>query len=172
MTCRHAFHKDCVDKWLQVGRNNCPACRTKVCLTSLSSHTAYSPSSSGCECLGRRASRVADCIVHLIAARPHLVSHLSSLWLRSSYKDNPPVASSCFDLSLSTPRTFVISRPRSPRSHLCCSRIASPCVAFLTLTADSPRRLLYWFLSPPRPLHRLRTHASPLKIAPSLLCTI
>ncbi|GJE91812.1 hypothetical protein PsYK624_079630 [Phanerochaete sordida] len=29
MTCRHAFHKECVDKWLQVGRNNCPACRTK-----------------------------------------------------------------------------------------------------------------------------------------------
>ncbi|KIP03742.1 hypothetical protein PHLGIDRAFT_31661 [Phlebiopsis gigantea 11061_1 CR5-6] len=29
MTCRHAFHKECVDKWLTVGRNNCPACRTK-----------------------------------------------------------------------------------------------------------------------------------------------
>ena len=32
MTCRHAFHKSCVDKWLQTGRNNCPACRTPVCL--------------------------------------------------------------------------------------------------------------------------------------------
>ncbi|KAI0671037.1 hypothetical protein C8Q78DRAFT_973629 [Trametes maxima] len=30
MHCRHAFHKECVDKWLQVGRNNCPACRTKA----------------------------------------------------------------------------------------------------------------------------------------------
>ncbi|RDX49842.1 hypothetical protein OH76DRAFT_1482666 [Lentinus brumalis] len=29
MTCKHAFHRNCVDKWLQVGRNNCPACRTK-----------------------------------------------------------------------------------------------------------------------------------------------
>ncbi|OBZ71106.1 hypothetical protein A0H81_08618 [Grifola frondosa] len=30
MSCKHAFHKDCVDKWLQVGRNNCPACRTQL----------------------------------------------------------------------------------------------------------------------------------------------
>lgn len=30
MSCKHAYHKDCVDRWLQVGRNNCPACRTKV----------------------------------------------------------------------------------------------------------------------------------------------
>lgn len=28
MTCRHAFHKGCVDEWLQRGRNNCPACRS------------------------------------------------------------------------------------------------------------------------------------------------
>ncbi|KAF9508324.1 hypothetical protein BS47DRAFT_236245 [Hydnum rufescens UP504] len=30
LSCKHAFHKDCVDKWMEVGRNNCPACRTKV----------------------------------------------------------------------------------------------------------------------------------------------
>jgi len=29
MSCKHFFHKSCVDKWLQIGRNNCPACRTK-----------------------------------------------------------------------------------------------------------------------------------------------
>lgn len=29
MTCRHAFHRNCVDKWLETGRNNCPACRSK-----------------------------------------------------------------------------------------------------------------------------------------------
>ncbi|KAJ8080963.1 hypothetical protein PM082_017798 [Marasmius tenuissimus] len=27
LTCKHAFHMDCVDKWLQEGKNNCPACR-------------------------------------------------------------------------------------------------------------------------------------------------
>ncbi|KAF9562155.1 hypothetical protein CPC08DRAFT_706880 [Agrocybe pediades] len=28
MSCRHAFHRTCVDEWLQKGRNNCPACRS------------------------------------------------------------------------------------------------------------------------------------------------
>ncbi|KAF7972017.1 hypothetical protein HWV62_19223 [Athelia sp. TMB] len=28
LSCRHAFHKTCVDEWLTVGKNNCPACRT------------------------------------------------------------------------------------------------------------------------------------------------
>ena len=30
MSCRHGFHKDCVDKWMQTGKNNCPACRSTV----------------------------------------------------------------------------------------------------------------------------------------------
>jgi len=29
LKCRHTFHKSCVDQWLQTGKNNCPACRTK-----------------------------------------------------------------------------------------------------------------------------------------------
>ncbi|KAL4249279.1 hypothetical protein ABKN59_008410 [Abortiporus biennis] len=43
MTCKHAFHKDCVDKWLQVGRNNCPACRSKGVTTSGDSAVPSTP---------------------------------------------------------------------------------------------------------------------------------
>ncbi|KAJ7871971.1 hypothetical protein B0H14DRAFT_3439181 [Mycena olivaceomarginata] len=32
LLCRYAFHKDCVDRWLSTGRNNCPACRTMGCV--------------------------------------------------------------------------------------------------------------------------------------------
>jgi len=28
LTCKHAFHAACVDKWMLTGRNACPACRT------------------------------------------------------------------------------------------------------------------------------------------------
>jgi hypothetical protein len=29
LNCRHVFHKECVDQWIKVGRNACPACRTE-----------------------------------------------------------------------------------------------------------------------------------------------
>ncbi|TFK38964.1 hypothetical protein BDQ12DRAFT_682787 [Crucibulum laeve] len=38
MTCRHGFHKVCVDKWLETGRNNCPACRSTGVSTGSPSH--------------------------------------------------------------------------------------------------------------------------------------
>lgn len=25
MACKHAFHAECIDRWLEVGRNSCPA---------------------------------------------------------------------------------------------------------------------------------------------------
>ncbi|KAG8771424.1 hypothetical protein FRC12_003622 [Ceratobasidium sp. 428] len=41
MSCKHMFHKDCVDRWMETGRNNCPACRTKgVDTTSAASTSA------------------------------------------------------------------------------------------------------------------------------------
>ncbi|TFY73022.1 hypothetical protein EWM64_g10989, partial [Hericium alpestre] len=34
LTCRHGFHKGCVDQWLETGRNNCPACRSQGVATA------------------------------------------------------------------------------------------------------------------------------------------
>ncbi|KIM78467.1 hypothetical protein PILCRDRAFT_824363 [Piloderma croceum F 1598] len=39
LKCKHAFHKSCVDQWLQTGKNNCPACRTKGVSTPESTPT-------------------------------------------------------------------------------------------------------------------------------------
>jgi len=30
LSCKHGFHKECVDQWLSKGANSCPACRTEA----------------------------------------------------------------------------------------------------------------------------------------------
>ncbi|KAJ7834614.1 hypothetical protein B0H13DRAFT_2369823 [Mycena leptocephala] len=40
LSCRHAFHLSCVNRWLETGPNNCPACRTKGVPTSTMSAAA------------------------------------------------------------------------------------------------------------------------------------
>jgi len=43
LSCRHVFHKLCVDRWLEQGRNNCPACRSKGVQTGNELPTAPPP---------------------------------------------------------------------------------------------------------------------------------
>ncbi|KAJ9123300.1 hypothetical protein QFC22_001498 [Naganishia vaughanmartiniae] len=46
MTCKHAFHKGCIDHWLEVGRNSCPACRQAGVVTARERTASTTASSS------------------------------------------------------------------------------------------------------------------------------
>ncbi|KAI5455271.1 hypothetical protein NCC49_000087 [Naganishia albida] len=53
MKCKHAFHRSCVDEWMVVGRNSCPACRQTGVETAsareAAARTAEAPASTGNE---------------------------------------------------------------------------------------------------------------------------
>ncbi|KZO96917.1 hypothetical protein CALVIDRAFT_104383 [Calocera viscosa TUFC12733] len=56
--CRHCFHKLCVDRWLEQGKNNCPACRSKGVPTS-SSPSSPTTETREVQTLGAAAATVA-----------------------------------------------------------------------------------------------------------------
>ena len=43
LQCRHVFHRECVDRWLEQGANSCPACRNQGEFHSLAPSTPSNP---------------------------------------------------------------------------------------------------------------------------------
>lgn len=94
MTCRHAFHKDCVDKWMQVGRNNCPACRSTVCyfVDFIFDLALRQIAFVGCQCNKRNdPSFIQPIITNTFStARPIVATSYRSSKLKSTFCLNRP----------------------------------------------------------------------------------
>ncbi|CAA6654480.1 unnamed protein product [Spirodela intermedia] len=66
LKCRHAFHRSCMDEWLDYGRSTCPLCRVPLLTPPPPTPTTRrcrrtspspSPSSSTAPCSGGREER-------------------------------------------------------------------------------------------------------------------
>ena len=133
MHCRHAFHKDCVDKWLQVGRNNCPACRSKASATSSRMASQYMLTESH-STAGRVNCRRARALIEPMLYKTPLIffHHMDVFILTNSVSHR---------LSLIDPLLLLSHRRLSPHVyHPVLTLAPSACISFYDPSRSLGRR--------------------------------